>query len=112
RFLGGLTKALAVAPDYDGMLSELARLAVPELGDGCWIDVVDEDGAITSVVTQHSDPAKTELARELRRRFPVDPGSPHAASVAIGLGESRLYPEVSEEQLRAGTPDAGGLDLD
>src|SRR5213076_520844 len=68
RFLGELIRALAVAPDYDAMLSELGRLAVPELGDWCWVDLLEEDGTVRNVVTQHGDPAKAELARELRRR--------------------------------------------
>ena len=33
RFLGGLTRALAAATDYEEMLAGLARLAVPELGE-------------------------------------------------------------------------------
>jgi len=104
RFLGGLTRALAVAPDYVGMLSEVARLTVPELGDWCWIDVVDEDGTIRNVVAQHSDPAKTEVVRELRRRFPVEAGAAHGAATVIGSGKSQLYAEISDEVLRKGTP--------
>ena len=103
RFLGGLTRTLAVAPDYEGMLSELARLAVPELGDWCWIDLVEEDGSIRSVVTQHSDPAKGEVARELRRRFPVAADDPYGAAAVVSSGRSQLYPEISEQLLQEAT---------
>jgi GAF domain-containing protein/anti-sigma regulatory factor (Ser/Thr protein kinase)/PAS domain-containing protein len=111
RFLGGLTKALAVAPDYDGMLAELARLAVPELGDWCWIDVVEDDGSIRNVVVVHADPARAELARELRQRYPVVPGDPHGGAAVLAGGRSELYTEVSEELLREATRSEEELDL-
>ncbi len=111
RFLGGLTKALAVAPDYDGMLSELARLAVPELGDWCWIDVVDEDGGIRNVVVQHGDPSRGELARELRRRYPVVADDPYGAASVLASGKSELYGEISEEFLREATRNEEELDF-
>jgi len=111
EFLGGLTRALAVAPDYEGMLSELARLAVPELGDWCWIDVVEDDGSIRNVVTQHTDPAKGELARELRRLYPVVPEDPTGAAMAIATGRSQLYGEIDEELLRQATRSEEELDF-
>lgn len=111
RFLGGLTRALAAAPDYDGMMSELARLAVPELGDWCWVDVVEEDGSIRNVVSHHADPTKTELVRELRRRFPVEAGAGHGAAAVLASGASKLYSEITEAELREGTPDDEVFDL-
>src|SRR5581483_12017613 len=104
RFLGGLTRALAVAPDYDGMMSELARLAVPELGDWCWVDVLEEDGSIRNVVAQHSDAAKAEIVRDLRRRFPVEAGASSGAAAVLASGKSQLYAEITEETLREGVP--------
>jgi GAF domain-containing protein/anti-sigma regulatory factor (Ser/Thr protein kinase)/PAS domain-containing protein len=111
HFLGGLTRALAVAPDYEGMLSELARLTVPELGDWCWIDVVEEDGNVHNVVTEHSDPTKAELARELRRRYPVDPQGPAGVAAVVSEGKSQLYTEIGDSLLREATRTEEELDL-
>jgi GAF domain-containing protein/anti-sigma regulatory factor (Ser/Thr protein kinase) len=111
RFLGGLTKALAAAADYEDMLLELARLAVPELGDWCWIDMAEDDGSIRNVVVVHSDPAKAELARELRRRYPVVPGDPHGAAPVLAGSRSELYPEISDELLRERTRSEEEYDL-
>jgi GAF domain-containing protein/anti-sigma regulatory factor (Ser/Thr protein kinase) len=111
RFLGGLTRALAVALDYDGLLAELARLAVPELGDWCWIDVVVEDGTLRNVVTEHSDPAKAELARELRRRYPVQPGDPRGAAAVVAEGTPQLYHEVTDDLLQEATRSEEELDF-
>jgi GAF domain-containing protein/anti-sigma regulatory factor (Ser/Thr protein kinase)/PAS domain-containing protein len=111
RFLGGVTRALPAATDYDEMLSELARLAVPELGNWCWVDVRADDGSIRNVVTQHSDPAKGELARELRRRFPVEEDDPYGAAAVLASGKSQLYPEISEQFLEEATRSSEELDL-
>ena len=91
RFLGGLTKALAVAPDYDEMLSELARLAVPELGDWCWIDAAEDDGSIRNVVVAHGDPAKIEQAR-CAVRVVAQPLEQLACRRCARLGEVRVHP--------------------
>ena len=99
RFLGGLTRALAVSSDYVAMLSDLARLAVPELGDWCWIDIVEEDGSVRNVASEHVDPAKAELARELRRLYPVEPGDPRGAAAVVTEGTSQLYHEITEDLL-------------
>jgi GAF domain-containing protein/anti-sigma regulatory factor (Ser/Thr protein kinase) len=111
RFLGGLTRALAVALDYDGLLAELARLAVPELGDWCWIDVVEDDGSVRNVVTEHADPAKAELARELRRRYPVETGDPRGAAAVVTEGRSQLYHEITDDLLREATRTEEELDF-
>lgn len=111
RFLGGLTRALAVAPDYEGMLSELARLVVSELGDWCWVDVLEADGSIRNVVAQHSDPAKSEAVSELRRRFPVEAGAANGAAAVLASGTAQLYAEITEDVLRKGAPDEEAFQL-
>jgi GAF domain-containing protein/PAS domain-containing protein len=111
RFLGGLTRALAVAPDYDEMLAELARLTVPGLGDWCWIDLVEDDGKVRNVVSEHSDPAKSELARELRRRYPVAAGDPRGAAAAIAEGKPQLYGEITDSLLLDATRGEEELDF-
>ena len=108
RFLGGLTRTLAVAPDYEGMLSELARLAVPELGDWCWIDVVEDDGSIRSVVTQHSDPRRASWPESCAAASPSRPTTRTARrpwSRAAGRSSTR---RSSEQLLRGGDADRRG----
>jgi GAF domain-containing protein/anti-sigma regulatory factor (Ser/Thr protein kinase)/PAS domain-containing protein len=111
KFLAEVTRALAAAPDYDGMIAELARLAVPGLGDWCSIDVADEDGSVRNVAVAHADPGKAESAREFRRRFPAQPGEEVGAAAVLRTGEPQLYPEVSDELLERGTSSAEAADL-
>lgn len=49
RFLSNLAEILASALDEQVMLSAVARLLVPRLGDVCVVDVVDDDGSVQRV---------------------------------------------------------------
>lgn len=49
RFLSNLAEILASALDERAMLSAVARLVVPRLGDICLIDVIDDDGSVQRV---------------------------------------------------------------
>ena len=80
RFLAGLTQRMAALLDYDQMVDELARLAVPELCDWCAVDVLEAEGAGRNLVVVHVDPSKAELVRELYAESPVDPDTPSADS--------------------------------
>jgi signal transduction histidine kinase len=46
RFMSNLAEILASALDERAMLSAVARLLVPRLGDACLVDVIDDDGSI------------------------------------------------------------------
>jgi len=49
RFLSNLAEVLASALDEHAMLSAVARLLVPRLGDICLADVVEDDGSVQRV---------------------------------------------------------------
>jgi signal transduction histidine kinase len=49
RFLSNLAEVLASALDEQAMLSAVARLLVPRLGDVCFADVVEDDGSVQRV---------------------------------------------------------------
>ena len=53
-------------------------------------------------------PAKGELARELRRRFPVAADDPYGAAAVLASGRSQLYPEISEQLLAGGDAEHRG----
>jgi PAS domain S-box-containing protein len=60
---------LAEATEYEGVLSGVARLSIPELADWCIIDVV-EDGRVRRGRVAHRDPAKVALAEEILQFSP------------------------------------------
>src|SRR5207249_4411166 len=73
RFLANVSALLATTLDYEATLRNLARLAVPELGDWCVIDMLDEQAQMRRVAVAHVEPAKESLAWELERRYPMRP---------------------------------------
>ena len=73
-FLAAAGEALASSLDVDQTLQEIARLAVPLLGDLCMVDLVDQS-RLKRVATAHVVPEKAAMLDELRRRYPPSPSS-------------------------------------
>ena len=89
RFLSNLAEILASALDERAMLSAVARLVVPRLGDVCLIDMVDDDGSV-----QRIDNTLDEW------RFAPTP--------ALRSGETMLLTELTQSTLTSIAPDAEG----
>jgi PAS domain S-box-containing protein len=105
RVLSDAGTILSTSLKYEETLRNLTRLAVPLLADWCAIDVLETGGEVRRVGIHHVDPAKLELAEELRRRFPPDPESPSGVHAVLQSGTLLLVEEVSEAQI-AESPDA------
>ncbi len=108
-FLAEAGAILAASLDYETTLQRVAQLAVPRLADWCSIDMLTDDGGIRSVAVAHADPARVALARELRQRYPPDPNAPRGVPGVLRTGRAELLPEISDELLIAGAPDAEAL---
>ena len=89
RFLSNLAEVLASALDERAMLSAVARLLVPRLGDICLADVVDDDGSVQRVdnTLDSWQLAPTPLLRS---------------------GETLLLPDLSQSALAAIAPEHSG----
>jgi integral membrane sensor domain MASE1/anti-sigma regulatory factor (Ser/Thr protein kinase) len=98
-FLAGASQLLSRSLDVDQILERLARLTVPQLADWCSVDLVDH-GGLRNVTITHVDPDKVSLARELQRRYPIDPEDLTGAPNAVRTGRSELYEEITDELLR------------
>ncbi len=55
-FLAQACSVIASSPDYDVTLRRVAELAVQDLADWCFVDVLDDDGDATRLVAEHADP--------------------------------------------------------
>ncbi len=96
RFLARASELLAASLDWERTLAAIAELAVPALAGYLVIDLIDEDGELHWVVAIHADPEKTELVRELRKRYP--PTLPtHPIQVALRTGQAQLLPDLQAE---------------
>jgi len=77
----------------------VARLVVPELADWCFVELVQPDGSIERTAVAHGDPEKERWAREIIRRYPLDPASPVGSPKVIRTGESELIEELPDAVL-------------
>jgi GAF domain-containing protein len=91
--------------DYETTLKELGHLVVPGLADWYAVDLVDDDGGVTNLAVAHVDPAKVELARELRERFPPRPDEPTSAVQIARSGTSQWIREIPDALLEQAASD-------
>ena len=95
-----VSRLLASSHDYEATFADVARLLVPAAADWVLIDVIGEDGNVRSAAMAHADPAREELARDLRRRYPPDAARGHPIFAVLGTAASILQNDVSEDDLR------------
>jgi PAS domain S-box-containing protein len=99
RFMARASETLMTSLDYEETLRNVAWLAVPEIADWCVVELVDERGARQQLVVAHRDPAKLELARELRRYEPEELDPERGIGRVLRTGASELYQEIPDEAL-------------
>jgi PAS domain S-box-containing protein len=83
--------------DYAETLAAVARLAVPDYADWCFVELLTGDGRIERVVIEHVDPSKREFIEEYDRRYPLDPESPVGSPKVIRTGEPELMSGIPEQ---------------
>lgn len=70
RILSDASAVLSTTLDYQITVARVVSLLVPNLADGCLIDVLDETGRIRRIATVHRDPEKQAILQEIHERFP------------------------------------------
>jgi len=101
RLLAKATELFASSLDYEETLKTLTSLVVPDLADWCAIDMVDDlRPPFRRIAIAHADPAKTELAWEMYRRYPPDPEKSQIA-VVMRTGKSQLVSTIPEGLLES-----------
>ena len=85
--------------DYEETLRRVAELAVPGFADWCSVDLAAADGTLDRLVVAHADPAKVELVRELRERYPPNPDAPQGAYAVMRTGKPELVEEIPPAML-------------
>jgi PAS domain S-box-containing protein len=89
-FLAQACSVIASSPDYDVTLRRVAELAVQDLADWCFVDVVDDDGNATRLVAEHAEPGRPPKS---------NPGPQPDAEVVEVVRSGR--PTVSETRICA-----------
>jgi GAF domain-containing protein len=105
-FLAEAASALAAESDLDGALQALVRVAVPQLGDWCAIDLpAGKSGRGRRVAAAHIDPALAQLPLELQQRWPADMTAPAGFPHVLRTGQVEYWPEVPESMVRGAARD-------
>jgi PAS domain S-box-containing protein len=99
-FLERMTAAVARSLNHEQTLKDVAALAVPDIADWSAVDVIQEDGAIARLGIAHVDPAKIDLAMEIRRRY-EDPTAPYSVDQVIKTRTAALIPDITDEMIAA-----------
>ncbi len=100
EFLAQINDTLNASSSVHEVMANVARRAVPRLGDWCTIHVLPADGrGSPEVDVAHVDPAMVAYTRELQERFPYDPDAPNGVPAVIRTGVTEFYPEISDDLL-------------
>lgn len=84
---------MAAGLGYDETLASIARVVLGGFADCCVVDVVEPHGDVRRLEVVHAEPAKAELADELRRAL-LDRRRPHLVALAL-RGDGVLIREVT-----------------
>ncbi|MCW2966591.1 MAG: putative sensor protein [Solirubrobacteraceae bacterium] len=101
KFMAEASALLDASMDYEELLSNIARLAVPDVADWCAVLLLDEDGVLQQAAVAHADEAKTRWGIELGERYPpvVDPD--FGVGKVIATGAPDVTSDISDERLAA-----------
>jgi PAS domain S-box-containing protein len=98
RFLADASALLTGTIEWEPTLERIARLAVPVLGDWCFVALREGDRA-RPVACATADPAREAAARRLLLRYPVDPDAPHGVGRVLRTSEPELLAADAAEAL-------------
>jgi signal transduction histidine kinase/putative methionine-R-sulfoxide reductase with GAF domain len=94
-FLAEASASLASSLDYDATLQQVARLAVPTIGDVCTVFVVAEDGEVRRAATVHDDSISESLVEALWRSWSGLASPNSSVATAIRTGRPVFTPAIS-----------------
>ncbi len=110
-FLAEASAALASSLDYEDTLQQVARLAIPALGDWCTVYMLAEDREIRRVAVAYTDGEKAELAVALRRYPPSPVSARSSVAEVMRSGKPILTPMIPEGYVAGIAQDAEHLEI-
>jgi PAS domain S-box-containing protein len=108
-FLADASAELASSLDYEATLQQVARLAIPALGDWCTVYMLGEDQEIRRVAVACTEGEKAELARALRPYPPSPVSDRSSVAEAMRTRRSILTPVIPHEYVESIAQDAEHL---
>jgi PAS domain S-box-containing protein len=104
-FLARASAELASSLDVDATLHTVARLAVPDLADWCFVELFENleegTGQLRPVVIQHADPKKVELGWYLMTAYPLRSENQYGSMQVARTGQPELVSDMLDEMFAA-----------
>lgn len=110
-FLAEASAELASSLDFEATLQQVAKLAIPALGDWCTVYMLAEDQEICRVAVAYTDGEKAELAQALRKYPPSPVSNQSSVAQAMRTGKPILTPVIPDSYVGAIAQDAEHLEI-
>lgn len=101
EFLSRLNDVALSASSPRALMSQVAKAAIPQLGDWCVVVFRPESGADMVTEFAHVDAAKVEWARSIHERVPFDPNSPVGLAAVLRSGVTEFVPNIDPADVHA-----------
>lgn len=101
RFLADVSELVGSRTDLQSALANVSRLAVPFLAELCFVDLLDESGAVSRLDVAFADVERhAELGDEVKAAGVNDSNGPQARVIASS--QPRLYPALPQLAVELG----------
>jgi PAS domain S-box-containing protein len=110
KFLTQASDLLASSLDYQTVLGEVTRLALPFFADYCFVDLLI-GSELRQIAVAHTEPHKEDLIRELRRLNPLELEAPRGTGAVLRSGEPEILSHFTTDLYRAYTQCEYSLEL-
>ena len=97
QLLNEVSEKLASSLDHELTLQEITQLIVPAMADYCRIAVLDEQHQIRDMVTNHIEPEKIALVRELYEQYKDRVSSSFGLQRVLDTGRAELITNATPE---------------
>jgi serine phosphatase RsbU (regulator of sigma subunit) len=97
RFLSESSGVLGSSLDPQEVLGQVARLAVPEVADWLFVDMVVDGAGVDRVAVAHTHPERLRRAEEIYGRAPLPRQAPGGVSQVLRTGRSELHADLPLE---------------
>jgi PAS domain S-box-containing protein len=114
-FLADISTVLASALEYENTLPQLANLVVPFFADWCAVDLLQEEGQVSSglncAAVAHRDPQKVALAWRLHHQYSSPLGTLEGVTKVLRTGYPEMAERIADDLLVAAVQDAAHLQI-
>ncbi|MBW3635938.1 MAG: PAS domain-containing protein, partial [Armatimonadetes bacterium] len=97
KFLSDAGAILSSSLEYETTLERVARLAVPVLGDWCFVVLKNEAGAPEIIAAAHQSSEMVQKFWERHRKYGLDAGASRGFVTVMRSGQPELVAEVTPE---------------